>query len=106
MVGNGKHVAVKENIVKKEVTNDSVEFYGCKFLEYGDDYLAEKNLISCGGITKVVWFRNSMGNSLVQFCQKRGRINNPIGCLDEELKQCHLYQDFKHIVPISSIKLD
>jgi hypothetical protein len=54
---------------------ETIDFYGCKFLDFSDNYCAKKNLISSGGTTKVVWFRKADENALCQFCSKRGRIN-------------------------------
>lgn len=83
-----------------------IKFHGCKHLDYDDNYIAKKQFISSGGIKKVVWFRDADENALCQFCKLRGRINNPRGCLDEEMKQCSNYEDAKHFVSMSSIDTD
>ena len=88
------------NSVKSQEV-ETVDFYGCKFLDFSDRYVATKNLISSSGITKVVWVRRTA--EMCQFCVKRGRINNPRGCLDEEMKGCSDYEDFEHSVLLSSI---
>ena len=80
-----------------------ITFTACEFLDFNDNYMAKKELISSGGATKVVWNRLGIDESfpkLVQFCKKHGRMNNPESCLCEKTKGCNDYKDFEHIVEV------
>ena len=82
--------------MKKEI-----KFTACEHLDFGDNYAAKKELISSDGQTKVCWDRPVIDESypkLVQFCKKRGRMNNPEYCLCEKNKGCSDYKDFEHTV--------
>ena len=89
----------------------TVKFTACKFLDYRrEKYVPEvtMNLIGFGQTTKVTWQRKDIDNrwKLCQFCQKRGRINSPTGCLDKSQARCGDYEDFEHSVPLKDINLD
>lgn len=84
-----------------ENTGSGLEFTACKYLEFGDNYAATKNLISVAGEIKVVWQRES--GHLCQFCSLRGRINQADGCLTKKHAQCGLYEEEWHKVPLGSI---
>jgi len=78
-----------------------IKFTGCEHLDYGDHYTAKKELIVTSGVTKVCWNRpviDSSYPSLVQFCKKCGRLNNPEACLCEKYKMCNDYNEIEHIV--------
>ena len=78
-----------------------IKFNACEFLDFSDSYSAKKEPISSGGVTKICWDRPVIDSSypaLVQFCKKRGRLNNPECCLYDENKQCTDYKDVEHIV--------
>ena len=84
--------------MKKEI-----KFRACIHLDFSDNYVAEKELIENCGETKVCWDRPVIDESypkLVQFCKKRGRLNNPESCLCEEYKLCNDYEETTHIVTI------
>jgi len=84
-----------------------VKFTCCEYLDFSDSYSAKKCLISSGGATKVTWDRRGpYGMSLVQFCKKRGRINDPEGCLDEDHSRCMDYAETEASVSEESIDRD
>ena len=80
-----------------------IKFTACEQLDFSDHYIAKKELIGSGGVTKVCWDRPVIDDSyprLVQFCKKRGRMNNPECCLCEKDKGCMDYKDFEHTVEV------
>jgi hypothetical protein len=84
--------------------NEKIKFTACEHLDFDDNYTAKKELIGNYGTTKVCWDRPVIDDSyprLVQFCKKRGRLNNPECCLREADKMCSDYKDFEHSVIIS-----
>lgn len=87
------------------MAKEEVIFNACKHLDFSDSYNAKKELIGNYGITKVCWDRSVIDDSyprLVQFCKKRGRLNNPESCLRISDKCCNDYEDFEHIVTIET----
>ena len=85
----------------------TIKFNACKYLDFDDNYSAQKNLISINGETKVCWDRPVPDESypaLVQFCTKRGRMNSPEMCMCEINKQCSDYKDFEHEIDHNTIK--
>ena len=79
-----------------------IKFTACEHLDFADKYTAKKVLINNFG-TKVCWEREVVDVSfprLVQFCEKRGRLNNPDCCLREADKMCSDYKEFEHTVII------
>jgi hypothetical protein len=88
--------------------SDSIEFTGCKDLDFGDNYTAQKNLFGCFGETKVCWDRPVPDESyphLVQFCKRRGRRNHPEQCLSEETKGCNDYEETQHTVDLATVAI-
>ena len=84
----------------------SLKFTACKYLDFSDNYTAEKNLIQVEGEMKVCWNRPVIDDSfpqLVQFCKKRGRMNNPEMCVCVENQQCQDYEDVIHEVDLSTV---
>jgi hypothetical protein len=81
-----------------------MEFTACKYLDFSDSYTAKKQVLGSG---KVFWLRDVNNDksipAMVQFCTKRGRLNNPEACTSEKLAVCSDYEDFKHNVPDDSI---
>lgn len=78
-----------------------IKFKACKHLDFSDNYSAEKALIDIKGEIKVCWDRPVIDESypaLVQFCKKRGRLNNPECCLSEDNKMCSDYEEIEHKV--------
>lgn len=79
------------------------KFNACKYLDFHTDFFkCEKTLMDFG---KVFWLRDVSYNqtmpSLVQFCSKRGRLNEPHACLCKENKRCGDYVDFEHTVEVT-----
>lgn len=78
-----------------------INFLACEHLDFSDSYSAKKDAINTKFGTKICWNRpviDSTYPSLVQFCKKRGRLNNPESCLCESNKMCSDYNDFNHTV--------
>jgi len=78
------------------------KFNACKYLDFHTDYFkCEKFLMDCGS---VFWLRDVSYDptlpSTVQFCSKRGRLNELHACLCKENKRCSDYVDFEHIVEV------
>lgn len=89
------------------MTENKIIFSACKHLDFADNYIAKKELISVNGETKVVWNRPVIDSSypnLVQFCKLRGRLNNPDSCLCENNKKCDDFENKKHEVKIKEVK--
>lgn len=81
-----------------------IKFRACEHLDFSDNYTAKKELINSDHETKVCWNRpviDASYPSLVQFCKKRGRLNNPEMCLCEKNKRCHDYIEIEHTVEIN-----
>ena len=79
-----------------------IKFTACEHLDFADNYTAKKELIDDFGI-KACWDTDVFDVSLhqlVQFCKKRGRLNNSECCLREVNKMCSDYEDFEHTVII------
>jgi len=77
-----------------------MRFNACKYLDFSDNYIAKKQIL---GIGKVFWMRNVRDSTLpamIQFCSKRGRLNDPEASLCEKHKLCSDYVDFKHVVNV------
>ncbi len=86
-----------------------IEFTACKHLDFSDNYLAKKNLITHQNEIKVCWNRPVIDNlfpRLVQFCKLRGRLNYPNICLSEQDKLCSEYEDFEHKVNFHTIDME
>jgi len=79
---------------------EEISFKACKYLDFSDNYIAQKALISSYGETKICWERKDPeGNfQLCQFCKKRGRMNSPEYCLDEKHKGCSDFEEVEHII--------
>jgi len=81
-----------------------MKFTACKHLDFSDNYTAKKQVMGNG---KVFWLRDVSFDptlpAMVQFCSKRGRLNNPEQCTTETHAACSDYEDFEHDVPDSSI---
>jgi len=82
---------------------ETIDFTACKHLDFGDNYSATKNLVSAGGVTKIVWQRQN--GQLCQFCALRGRINYITGCLTKEWARCNEYEEVQHSVPLESVDI-
>ncbi len=74
-----------------------MKFTACKHLDFSDSYAAKKQVLGSG---KVFWLRDVGPNlpSMVQFCKKRGRINDPEACTSEQHAACGDYENFNHDV--------
>jgi len=78
-----------------------IKFRACEHLDFDGNYTAKKKAISAQGTTKVCWNRSVIDDSyprLVQFCKRRGRLNNPECCLCESDKMCSDYNEIEHTV--------
>jgi len=77
----------------------TVTFSGCKHLDYEDHFTARKQLLSGD---RVFWMREVSpyegAPKMVQFCKRRGRINDPEGCLTEEKACCSDFSPAQHTV--------
>ena len=83
---------------------EEIKFNACEHLDFSDNYSAKKEAIKSDGVDKVCWVRPVIDNtypSLVQFCKKRGRLNNPESCLCEHNKKCSDYKEAEHVVTLS-----
>lgn len=75
-----------------------MKFRGCKHLDFKDNY-SECNKVIIGD--HVCWervFATGDMPRLVQFCKRRGRLNNPSDCIGECRKRCSDYEEVKHTV--------
>lgn len=84
---------------------DNLKFIACEFLDFEDNYTAKKEIINHNNSKKICWNRPTIDNSypsLVQFCKKRGRLNNPTSCLCNKDKACNDYKDFNHNVSLTN----
>ena len=79
--------------------NKMIKFTACKHLRFDDGFLAKKQVLGSG---KVFWMRD-VHPSMVQFCGRRGRINNPEACTDKKHAWCSCYEECVHEVEESSI---
>ena len=81
-----------------------MKFTACKFLDFSNNYVAKKQILGSG---KVFWLRDISYDlsmpAMVQFCSKRGRINDPEGCTCEARAYCPDYVEFEHDVPDAEI---
>ncbi len=79
-----------------------VRFTACKHLDFADEYTAKKQVLHNG---KVFWLRDVAYNPLlpaeVQFCTKRGRLNNPEACLTYLSRHCDDYAEGEHVINVS-----
>jgi len=83
----------------------TIKFKACEFLDFSDNYTAKKELIAIRNETKVCWDRPVIDGSyprLVQFCKKRGRLNNPECCLTEDKKMCSDFNEMEHLVKLKT----
>ena len=81
-----------------------VEFTACEHLDYEPHYgSCKRQLISCNGGEKLCWKRPS---DLVQFCKKRGRINDPVGCLTQDHAICNDYNETEWAVDVPDEELE
>ena len=82
-----------------------IEFKACKYLDFEDNYVGCKRQMLGGG--KLFWMRDVSIDypAMVQFCSKRGRLNNPESCLCESAAQCSDYNDFLHSVDVLDSEL-
>lgn len=76
-------------------------FNACKHLDFESDYSATKEVLANG---KVFWLRDVSYDptlpSMVQFCELRGRLNDPEDCLCESKKRCNDYIEHEHHVEV------
>lgn len=82
-----------------------VEFTACEHLDFEPNYgKSNRQLIMCGE-TKLCW-RRAINGDLVQFCKLRGRINNPVGCVNKENASCSEYNDVERSIDVSKKEID
>ncbi len=83
-----------------------MKFTACKYLDFSNNYVAKKQILGNG---KVFWLRDVSYDpslpAMVQFCLKRGRLNNPEACTDKKYAHCSDYEEIVHDVPDESIAL-
>ena len=85
-----------------------MKFTACKYLDFSEKYTdaAEKQLIGIGN-GKVFWMRKLKYDpsqpAMVQFCKKRGRLNNPEACLSLKKAVCGDYEEIVHEVADETI---
>ncbi|MET4696967.1 hypothetical protein V5J34_004933 [Endozoicomonas sp. NE35] len=84
------------------MTTQQIKFTACEHLDYSDIYSATctKEVLHPG---KFFWMRPKSYEGcpqMVQFCKKRGRLNNPEACLCERNKHCDDYKEYEHTVEI------
>lgn len=76
------------------------KFVACKHLDYSDNYIAKKQILGTG---KVFWLREAPypdAPVMVNFCQKRGRLNSAESCHTPNKAMCSDYEDFEHVVTV------
>lgn len=92
-----------------------IKFNACEHLDYADEYVGcTKELVTIYDHVdliqskKVFWYRKDarlkglpVSQCCVQFCKKRGRLNDRDACLKSELARCNLYNETVHTVTIS-----
>ena len=88
-----------------------IKFKGCKDLDFSDNYrpACKRQLIKLGTDSKLFWMRPDYGENnplMVQFCKKRGRLNNPELCLSESHSMCSDYEEIEHIVSVDKEELE
>ena len=83
-----------------------MKFYACKYLIFNKEKIHEKcELKKIHGSIGVYWHRpqdllpDEFCKSDVQFCSKKGRLNNKLKCLGG-YADCDLYENFLHVVEI------
>ena len=81
-----------------------MKFTACKHLDFTDSYTAKKQVLGNG---KVFWLRDVSYDptlpAMVQFCSKRGRLNNPQQCTTQAFAACPEYEDYEHDVADESV---
>jgi len=78
----------------------TVTFSGCKHLNYEDHFTARKQLLSGD---RVFWMRDVLYEDdprMVQFCKKRGRINDPERCFTADKTCCSDFSPVQHRVVV------
>jgi len=79
----------------------TVTFSGCKHLDYEDHYTARKELLSGD---RVFWMREVSpyegAPRMVQFCKRRGRINDPERCFTADKACCSDFSPVLHRVVV------
>ena len=78
-----------------------MRFSGCAHLDYRDNFRGAKKQAMGNG--KVFWLRDVTPDlpQMVQFCEKRGRLNFPESCLDDCSARCSEYLETEHVVEVS-----
>ncbi len=90
---------------------EEIKFTGCQDLDFSDNYrpTCKRQLIKSGADAKLFWMRHDYGESnplMVQFCKKRGRLNNPEACLSEAHSACNDYEEIEHVVMVEAEELE
>lgn len=83
-----------------------VKFNACKHLDFEEKYINCKRQMLYNN--KLFWLREKVPADfpkMVQFCKKRGRMNAPGYCLNEDCAGCSDYEDFEHIVDVDEEEL-
>jgi hypothetical protein len=78
---------------------------GCKDLDFEPHYSAKRQLIQGG---KIFWLRKVEPDlpAMVQFCKKRGRLNDPLACTCVEKARCSEYSESESTIEISVEELE
>jgi len=85
----------------------AVEFTACEHLDFEPKYAGCKRQMLGNG--KLFWMRPDYGTDnprMVQFCKKRGRLNNPESCTKEGNAQCSDYKEFNHVIEIEKEEIE
>lgn len=84
----------------------TITFTACKFLDFeaGKYTPCSRNAVG-GKETHLCWHRHTHSD-LVQFCEKRGRLNDPMACIGKDRARCDLYEEFEHAVSVSDEELE
>ena len=84
-----------------------IKFTGCQDLDYSESYrpACSRQMLANG---KLFWMRPSyyVDNRMVQFCKKRGRLNNPESCLCENRAVCSEYEEIEHIIDVDDSEIE
>lgn len=88
-----------------------VKFTACEHLDFEPKYAGCKRqmLGQISGDGKLFWMRPNYGMdnpTMVQFCKKRGRLNNPESCLKKENAVCSDYKEFNHVIEIEEKEIE
>lgn len=75
-----------------------VNFTACKYLDFEEKFPQCKKEILSGKQETVFWLRKNSEPSMVLFCKKRGRLNQPDVCLCKNTAMCADFKIKEHTI--------